>query len=90
MQRQGQLNHSEVGAEMAARLGDGRDQELPNLLGESAQIGIAQGAKIGRAGDSVEDGCAGNLIHIRFESSEQPVGSLEDPTLIEGVWFLQS
>src|SRR6266566_9210288 len=87
MERQGQLDHSEVGTKMAARLGDGCDQELPNLLGESAQIGIAQGAKIGRAGDPVEDGCAGNLVHIRFESSERPVGSLEYPTLIEGVWF---
>ena len=63
-------------------------QELPNLLGESAQIGIAHGAKIGRAGDSVEDGCAGNLVHIRFESSEEPAVPPRRVTENTEVWFL--
>ena len=72
MERQGQLDDAEVGAEVATRLGDGRDQELADFIGQGAQLRIAQGAKIGRSHDPVEDWRAGNLVHIRFESSEEP------------------
>jgi len=76
VERQGQLDDAKVGAEVAARLGDGRHQELADLLRKRAQIRIAQGAKVGRTGDPVEDWRAGNLVHIRFESSEEPAGPL--------------
>src|SRR5205823_6036563 len=72
MERQGQLDDAEVGAEVASGLGDARDQELADFIGQGAQLRIAQGAKIGRTHDPVEDWRAGNLVHIRFESSEEP------------------
>src|SRR5437764_6048308 len=72
MERQGQLDDAEVGAEVATGLGDARDQELADFVGQGAQLRIAQGAKIGRTHDPVENWCAGNLVHIRFESSEEP------------------
>ncbi len=57
VQRQGELDDAQVGAEMSTGFGDSSNKELADLLGEAAQIGIAQGAKIGWRSDPIEDGC---------------------------------
>ena len=78
MERQGQLDDAEVGPEVATGLGDGRNQELADFIGQGAQIRIAQRAKIGRTHDPVENWRAGKLVHIRFESSEEAATPLLD------------
>ncbi len=54
MQRHGQLDDAQPGAEMAAGDGDGRDRLLPQLVGKLAQLFAAQAADIGGRVDSVE------------------------------------
>src|SRR5205807_7562762 len=55
MERQRQLDHAEIRAQVAAGLGDAGNQELTDLLGESAQLCIAQRAEIGWRADPIED-----------------------------------
>ena len=38
MKRNRQLNHAEVGSEMTARLGEHRDEFLPDFLGEGGKL----------------------------------------------------
>src|SRR6202022_2159227 len=65
---QRQLNDAEIGSQVAPRLRHGGDQELADLLGEGAQLGIAQGAQIGWSANPIEDRSAGNLVHRRCSS----------------------
>ncbi len=54
VQGDGQLDHAEVGAEMAAGPGDGVDQELPDLAGQPGQLGGREGSQVRRGCDAGE------------------------------------
>ena len=55
VQRHGQLDHAEPGAEMAAGDGDGVDRLEPELVGDLPQLGVVEGPQIGGVMDRVEE-----------------------------------
>jgi hypothetical protein len=55
VQGDGDLDHAEAGAQVAARLRDGRDDRLADLGGEICELGFAQAAEVGRTGQAGED-----------------------------------
>ena len=57
VQRDGELDHAEPGAEMPARDGDGVDGLAPQLVGELPQLALLQPAQVRRCVDQVEKGC---------------------------------
>ncbi|KAK0359113.1 hypothetical protein LTR94_032591, partial [Friedmanniomyces endolithicus] len=63
MDRDGQLDHAQPGAEVAAGHADGGDRFLPQFIGQLAQLFGAQRAEIGRRSDGVEQGCFGGIGH---------------------------
>jgi len=54
MDRHGQLDHAEAGAEMAAGDRDGRDRLGAQVVGDGAQLGRAQAAQVGGLPDPVQ------------------------------------
>ena len=54
VQRDGQLDHAEVGPEVPAGLGDGVDEEGPDLLGQGGQLLRRQGLEVIRTVDRVQ------------------------------------
>ncbi len=54
-----QLDDAERRAEMATRLGDGRDDRLADLGGELRELGFGEAAQLGGAGEVRKDGHAG-------------------------------
>ena len=54
VQRQRQLDDTEVGAEVAGVLGDGGDDEVTDLAGQRGQVVVAQIAEVARLVDLVE------------------------------------
>ncbi len=54
VQRQGQLDDAEVGAEVAAGAGDLADQEVADLGGQLVELGVGEVAQVTRAGDPVQ------------------------------------
>ena len=63
MQRHGQFDHAQTGAEMAAGDGDDVDHIAAQLLGELAQRAFGQLAQIGGDVDLVEKRCLGRQAH---------------------------
>ncbi len=63
VQRHGQFDHAEPGAEMAAGLGNGVDQLGAQLLGNLRQFVFRQLAQVGRKADAVEQRCLWRRIH---------------------------
>ncbi len=51
----GRLDDAEVGAEVATRLGDVRDQELPDLGGELDELLLGESVQVAGTGDGLED-----------------------------------
>ena len=56
VERHGQLDDAEPGAQMAAGDGDGIDRLLPQLVGELAELGSLEPAQIGRNFHCIEEG----------------------------------
>ena len=54
MQRDGQLDHAEAGAEMAAGHRDGVDRLLAQFVGELAQLTLVEAAKVFGCMDLIE------------------------------------
>ena len=54
MQRHGQFDHAQPGAEMAADLADGFDQVGAQFLGDGRKFGFGELAEIGGNGDARE------------------------------------
>ena len=65
MERDGQLDHAQAGAEMAAGDRDGGDHFGAKLVGELAQLGGLQPAKLGGRADGVEERRFGAVGHKR-------------------------
>ena len=61
MQRHGQLDHAEAGAEMAAGHGDRVDGLLPQFVGQLAKLLRRQVLHVARQADAVEQRCLGSL-----------------------------
>ena len=61
VQRDGQLDHAEVGAEVPAGLGDLVDEEGADLLGQLVQLLLGERLEGGRARDVLEQGHAAVL-----------------------------
>ena len=55
VQREGELDGTEVGAEVPAGLGDGLHDEVAELAGELVELLVAEGPQIGRLVDGVEE-----------------------------------
>ncbi len=65
MDRDGQFDHAEAGAEMPAGLADRRDHLLPELVRQLAQLVRLELAQVGRGIDSVEQGGVAGLPVIK-------------------------
>ena len=55
VERDRDLDDAERRAEVAARLGDGRDDRVPDLLRQVLELGLGQPLEVGRAGQPGED-----------------------------------
>ena len=54
VQRDGQLDHAEVGAEVAAGAGDGLHQQVADLGGEGGELRLVEGAQVGRRREPIQ------------------------------------
>jgi hypothetical protein len=65
VQGQGELDHAEVGAEVAPVGGDRLDDGLAHLRGEDLQLGLVETLQIGRGLDRLEDHEAARSLPVR-------------------------
>ena len=64
MQRDGELDHAEPGAEVPAGGGDGVDGLLAQLVGQLAQLPAVETAHVGRCFDEVEQRGLGSVVDM--------------------------
>ena len=68
VQRDGQLDHAEAGAEMAAGDRHGIDRLLAQFVGELAQLALVEAAEIGRRNDIDRAAAFLNRTRARFST----------------------
>ena len=80
VQGDGQFDHTEVGPEVPAGLGDRADEFLADFPGEARKVGFGDGTDIGRAVDPGEEGRFRFLRRHRTPPRGiEPLGSVTHP-----------
>src|SRR5262245_27829758 len=64
MDREGQLDDAEVGAEVPAARGAGADQLVADLTGEGLELGVGEVPEVGRRGDLLQQSHPGPFVRL--------------------------